>query len=118
MEQSLPLTTWRPRLPLRLLIVTAFNLLCALVITYLLHRGGSFLGTVADPDGNWVQIIRLSDEVETGVNLATTESIGEQSVTGGCLAITAFEGSAATASVNSSAARSHCCAASYSRPRL
>ena len=37
-------------------------------------------------------VIRLSDEAETGVNLATTESIGESSITGGCLAITAFEG--------------------------
>ena len=45
--------------------------------------------------GTGPTVIRLSDEVETGVNLATTESIGEQSVTGGCLAITAFEGSAA-----------------------
>ena len=40
-------------------------------------------------------VIRLSDEAETGVNLATTESIGEQQITGGCLAITAFEGSEA-----------------------
>jgi alkyldihydroxyacetonephosphate synthase len=40
-------------------------------------------------------VIRLSDEAETGVNLATSEAIGERSVTGGCLAITAFEGSAA-----------------------
>ncbi|MGE4364202.1 MAG: FAD-linked oxidase C-terminal domain-containing protein, partial [Mycolicibacterium sp.] len=40
-------------------------------------------------------VIRLSDEAETGVNLATTESIGEQQVTGGCLAITAFEGTEA-----------------------
>ncbi|MFG1932155.1 FAD-binding oxidoreductase [Mycobacterium sp. NPDC048908] len=40
-------------------------------------------------------VIRLSDEAETGVNLATTESIGEDSITGGCLAITVFEGSAA-----------------------
>src|SRR6185437_13373607 len=40
-------------------------------------------------------VIRLSDEAETGVNLATTESIGEHSITGGCLAITAFEGSEA-----------------------
>ena len=39
--------------------------------------------------------IRLSDEAETGVNLATTESIGENSITGGCLAITVFEGSEA-----------------------
>ncbi|MEE6179918.1 FAD-binding oxidoreductase [Mycobacterium sp. 050134] len=37
-------------------------------------------------------VIRLSDEAETGVNLATTESIGETQITGGCLAITMFEG--------------------------
>ncbi|OBA57736.1 flavoprotein [Mycobacterium sp. 1100029.7] len=37
-------------------------------------------------------VIRLSDEAETGVNLATTESIGENQITGGCLGITAFEG--------------------------
>ena len=40
-------------------------------------------------------MIRLSDEAETGVNLATTESIGEQKITGGCLAITVFEGTEA-----------------------
>jgi alkyldihydroxyacetonephosphate synthase len=39
-------------------------------------------------------VIRLSDEAETGVNLATTESIGEQTITGGCLGITVFEGTA------------------------
>ncbi|WP_142279636.1 FAD-binding oxidoreductase [Mycobacterium arosiense] len=37
-------------------------------------------------------VIRLSDEAETGVNLATTEAIGESQITGGCLAITVFEG--------------------------
>ena len=37
-------------------------------------------------------VIRLSDEVETGVNLATTESIGESQIAGGCLGITVFEG--------------------------
>ena len=37
-------------------------------------------------------VIRLSDEVETGINLATNESIGENQITGGCLAITVFEG--------------------------
>jgi alkyldihydroxyacetonephosphate synthase len=42
-------------------------------------------------------VIRLSDEAETGVNLATTERIGEQQITGGCLAITVFEGTAAHA---------------------
>lgn len=47
--------------------------------------------------GTGPTVIRLSDEVETGVNLATTESIGEQSITGGCLAITAFEGTTAHA---------------------
>jgi alkyldihydroxyacetonephosphate synthase len=40
-------------------------------------------------------VIRLSDEAETGVNLATTESIGEDKITGGCLAITVFEGTEA-----------------------
>ena len=46
-------------------------------------------------NGTGPTVIRLSDEAETGVNLATTESIGEGSITGGCLAITAFEGTAA-----------------------
>ena len=44
--------------------------------------------------GTGPTVIRLSDEAETGVNLATTENIGEQQITGGCLAVTAFEGSA------------------------
>ena len=48
-------------------------------------------------NGTGPTVIRLSDEAETGVNLATTENIGEQSVTGGCLAITAFEGTPAHA---------------------
>src|SRR5690349_8430625 len=42
--------------------------------------------------GTGPTVLRLSDEAETGVNLATTESIGEDSITGGCLAITVFEG--------------------------
>ncbi|HEY7053052.1 MAG TPA: FAD-binding oxidoreductase [Mycobacterium sp.] len=42
--------------------------------------------------GTGPSVIRLSDEAETGVNLATTDSIGESTVTGGCLAITVFEG--------------------------
>ena len=45
--------------------------------------------------GTGPTVIRLSDEAETGVNLATTESIGEDSITGSCLAITAFEGTEA-----------------------
>ncbi len=45
--------------------------------------------------GTGPTVIRLSDEAETGVNLATTESIGEGSITGGCLAITVFEGTEA-----------------------
>jgi alkyldihydroxyacetonephosphate synthase len=44
--------------------------------------------------GTGPTVIRLSDEAETGVNLATTEQIGDQQITGGCLAITVFEGSA------------------------
>lgn len=42
--------------------------------------------------GTGPTVIRLSDEAETGVNLATSESIGEASITGGCLAVTVFEG--------------------------
>ncbi len=42
--------------------------------------------------GTGPTVIRLSDEVETGVNLATTEAIGESQVTGGCLGLTVFEG--------------------------
>ncbi len=38
-------------------------------------------------------VLRLSDEAETGVNLATTEAIGDAQMTGGCLGITVFEGS-------------------------
>ena len=47
--------------------------------------------------GTGPTVIRLSDEAETAVNLATTESIGENQITGGCLAITVFEGTAAHA---------------------
>ncbi|TGD90888.1 FAD-binding oxidoreductase [Mycolicibacterium sp. CH28] len=45
--------------------------------------------------GTGATVLRLSDEAETGVNLATTSSIGEQTITGGCLALTVFEGTAA-----------------------
>jgi alkyldihydroxyacetonephosphate synthase len=37
-------------------------------------------------------VLRLSDEAETGVNLATTEAIGESQIAGGCMGITVFEG--------------------------
>ncbi|EUA30948.1 FAD linked oxidase, C-terminal domain protein [Mycobacterium xenopi 3993] len=47
--------------------------------------------------GTGPTVIRLSDEAETGVNLATTEAIGQQQITGGCLAITVFEGTTAHA---------------------
>jgi alkyldihydroxyacetonephosphate synthase len=47
--------------------------------------------------GTGPTVIRLSDEAETGVNLATAEAIGETQITGGCLAITVFEGTAAHA---------------------
>jgi alkyldihydroxyacetonephosphate synthase len=43
--------------------------------------------------GTGPTVIRLSDEAETGVNLATTERIGDTQITGGCLAVTVFEGS-------------------------
>src|SRR3954451_9204309 len=56
--------------------------------------GADALRAVVQP-GTGPTVLRLSDEAETGVNLATTESIGEDRVTGGRLAITVFEGSTA-----------------------
>ena len=56
--------------------------------------GADALRTVTQT-GTGPTVVRLSDEAETGVNLATTESIGEQKITGGCLAITVFEGTEA-----------------------
>ena len=56
--------------------------------------GADALRAVAQT-GTGPTVLRLSDEVETGINLATTSSIGEQSITGGCLAITVFEGTPA-----------------------
>lgn len=58
---------------------------------------GSNALRVVTQTGAGPTVLRLSDEVETGINLATTGSIGEQSITGGCLAITVFEGSPAHA---------------------
>jgi alkyldihydroxyacetonephosphate synthase len=58
--------------------------------------GAAALRTVTQSDAG-PTVIRLSDEAETGVNLATTESIGATQITGGCLAITVFEGTQAHA---------------------
>jgi len=55
--------------------------------------GAAALRAVAQT-GTGPTVIRLSDEAETGVNLAAADSIGESSSTGGCLAITVFEGTA------------------------
>lgn len=44
--------------------------------------------------GSAPTVLRLSDEAETGINLATTDKIGEDSATGGCLSITTYEGRA------------------------
>lgn len=54
--------------------------------------GAEALRAVAQT-GTGPTVIRLSDEAGTGVNLATTDNIGERSITGGCLAVTVFEGS-------------------------
>jgi alkyldihydroxyacetonephosphate synthase len=58
--------------------------------------GADALRAVAQT-GSGPTVLRLSDEAETGVNLATTESIGERRITGGCLAVAVFEGSEAHA---------------------
>ncbi|WP_182346673.1 FAD-binding oxidoreductase [Tomitella gaofuii] len=52
---------------------------------------------VVEQQGAGPTVMRLSDEAETGINLATTEHIGAQQITGGCLAVTTFEGTAAHA---------------------
>lgn len=44
--------------------------------------------------GTGPTVLRLSDEAETGVNLALTAEIGAAPPAGGCLAITVFEGPA------------------------
>ena len=58
--------------------------------------GSAALRAVAQA-GTAPTVIRLSDEVETGVNLVAAEQIGEKTITGGCMAITVFEGTAAHA---------------------
>ncbi len=58
--------------------------------------GADALRAVAQT-GTGPTVLRLSDEAETGVNLATTDNIGENTITGGCLAITVFEGTEAHA---------------------
>jgi alkyldihydroxyacetonephosphate synthase len=42
--------------------------------------------------GTGPTVVRLSDEAETGVNLATHEAIGSEQPAGGCLGLTLFEG--------------------------
>ncbi|MDT5137571.1 MAG: alkyldihydroxyacetonephosphate synthase, partial [Mycobacterium sp.] len=42
--------------------------------------------------GTGPTVVRLSDEAESGVNLATHETIGENTNSGGCLGLTLFEG--------------------------
>lgn len=55
------------------------------------HTGATALRAVTQT-ATGPTVIRLSDEAETGVNLATTEAIGGNQITGGCLGITVFEG--------------------------
>lgn len=52
---------------------------------------------VVEQQGAGPTVMRLSDEAETGINLATTEHIGDAGITGGCLAVTTFEGTEAHA---------------------
>ncbi|GAA0703325.1 FAD-binding oxidoreductase [Kitasatospora atroaurantiaca] len=47
-----------------------------------------------EQQGTGPTVMRLSDETETAVNLAMTDKIGGAQVTGGCLAVTVFEGTA------------------------
>ncbi|MGK4579073.1 FAD-binding oxidoreductase [Kitasatospora sp. HPMI-4] len=58
-----------------------------------------------EQQGTGPTVIRLSDEAETFVNLAMTEKIGGGQVTGGCLAVTVFEGTAAQVAARHEATR-------------
>ncbi|NMN94565.1 FAD-binding oxidoreductase [Nocardiaceae bacterium YC2-7] len=49
-------------------------------------------------------VLRLSDEAESGVNLAMADRIGGATATGGCLAITTFEGTEAHVAARSAEA--------------
>lgn len=53
--------------------------------------GASALRAVAQL-GTGATVLRLSDEVETALNLATVEDAGGSEQAGGCLAVTGFEG--------------------------
>lgn len=45
-------------------------------ISPLENRGGATFGTVADPDGNWLQLIRLDDQSEAQMGGGTTPYAG------------------------------------------
>ncbi len=47
-----------------------------------------------EQQGTGPTVIRLSDETETSVNLATTDKIGDEQISSGCLCITLYEGTA------------------------
>ncbi len=58
--------------------------------------GAAALRTVAQRGLN-ATVLRLSDEMETGLNLAMGKKVGDAQVAGGALAIATFEGTAAEA---------------------
>ncbi|MER7583635.1 FAD-binding oxidoreductase [Kitasatospora sp. NPDC097691] len=58
-----------------------------------------------EQQGTGPTVIRLSDEAETMVNLATTEQIGGAPAVTGCLAVTVFEGDAEQVSARHHATR-------------
>ncbi|MFC6599560.1 FAD-binding oxidoreductase [Kitasatospora paranensis] len=81
-------------------VITAVRLRVHPVPAVKIHEAWSFpdfaTGAAAlrevEQQGTGPTVIRLSDEAETAVNLAMTERIGGEQVTGGCLAVTVFEG--------------------------
>ena len=56
-------------------------------------------------DGPVPTVLRLSDEVETALNLARPDEIGAEGAPGGCLAIVGFEGTAEQVASRRAAAR-------------
>ncbi len=72
--------------------------------------GAKALRTIAQSDWR-PTVLRLSDEAETGINLAMSDDIGGRAQTPGCLAVTTFEGPAAQVAARQAAVAELCIAA-------
>lgn len=100
-------------------VITAVTLRVHPVPAHTVYRAWSFpdfstgaaaLRTVAQA-GAAPTVMRMSDEAETGMNLAMSDRIGSSAAATGCLAITTFEGSAEHVEARAGAVSALLCAA-------